>query len=221
MTVATDKQLIHAALDHMSEIAGIPSPRWRLGNVAISYFDHFTRTIIFSKDAMETFAKYADPWGTISLAWHEWKHWWQHQNGFCQDGGQCGPIREIDAVDFVNRMILTNEPERVLDRVAGIAVPPVNKGACFRDAGRYAIHERGDGEVVHGKVNSIKTGTLKRIDHAWVEFVDRGELWEPQYRIFIPIKKFYEVTEAEPYARYTTEEAAINSVKYAHWGPWP
>ena len=95
-------------------------------------------------------------------------------------------------------------------------------GDCFRAAAKWAgdqwaNHNR-DIAVVHGIVTNIEG---QRFDHAWCEegdqVIDVTTLGPDR-----PMNKdrWYEITEAEPTATYSAEEAIIKGIKERHWGPY-
>ena len=108
-------------------------------------------------------------------------------------------IRELEAERDRRKRIKSANPKAV--------------GTCFPDAGRFVTkHE--EGTLIHGTVMSKG----KRIDHAWVE-VSQEYIWEPQTKQYMT-KKAWSLNEPIEEARYDSEQAAINVLKYQNWGPW-
>jgi hypothetical protein len=61
----------------------------------------------------------------------------------------------------------------------------------------------------------------KRFMHAWCEFDDKVvDLTTAGPDMPVDKAHWYPLVDAEPLARYTAEEACINSIRHGHWGPW-
>ena len=95
-------------------------------------------------------------------------------------------------------------------------------GDCFRVAAKWASeqwanHNR-DIMVVHGRVTNMEGRSFM---HAWCEEGDQViDLTTLGADKPMDKEKWYSLTQAEPLATYTAEEAIIKSIKERHWGPW-
>src|SRR5262245_34258570 len=109
------------------------------------------------------------------------------------------------------------------------------KGNCYLEAGTIVTTEN-EGTLVHGRVWSVLLNQW--IDHAWVE-APIGTLIEDgvgdsvrvkgSIVIDVTIKKglrllpkdfYYRISQAQPEAFYSPDEARVQMLKFLHWGPW-
>jgi len=118
----TDRWYVQSLLDNLSSVFFLKTPHWKISNVGISYFHHGTRLIHFSREALGILNSVGDDLGVAALVCHEWRHWWQFKNRYCQYGNDCQIVREVEAVHFVEDLFGNEIPEMKIDHLVQIAL---------------------------------------------------------------------------------------------------
>lgn len=97
----TLEQFIGAAVDQAAGLLRVSPPKWKITGTKMSHYNRFTKTISFSRPALEQM----DDLAKVVLVMHEVRHHWQKVHGFCQHGKECELTREIDAVNFADQFL--------------------------------------------------------------------------------------------------------------------
>ncbi len=88
-------------------------------------------------------------------------------------------------------------------------------GKCFDTAGRFALNNYSEGDLIHGTIN---IGEVK-IAHAWIE-LPGNVVFDGTQTQFFDKSDYYKVTKAIPEHRYTFDKAREFMMDEGYFGPW-
>jgi hypothetical protein len=72
-------------------------------------------------------------------------------------------------------------------------------------------------DLVHG---SVQQEGGPRFDHAWLEYREEREVWEPATNEIYSVKEFNRLFHPQIHRRYNYEEASEKVDTTGHSGPW-
>ena len=89
------------------------------------------------------------------------------------------------------------------------------RGLCYSQAGRYLLKCGRSGILFHGRIFG---GHPRRwINHAWVDLGD--QVYCPHMGL-LDSSLFYGLFDPQIESAYSSEEVAVNTLRFKHWGPW-